>query len=109
MAFQDLAARSGTVLVDERQTLTLLTGLDGVDPIDEALADPERAVVIYKGGRRLAEIAARAVDRGRGGGAVMGELLGLAGERTLPLEEATGPATYLATVIIPPAPGGTTP
>ncbi len=108
MAFQDLAARTGTVLVDERQTLTLLTGLDGLDPIDEALADPDRAVVVYKGGRRLPEIAACAADRGRGAGAVMGELLGLAGERTQPLGEASGPATYLATVIIPPA-GGPTP
>src|SRR5205823_7694382 len=40
MAFQDLAARTGTVLVDERQTLALLTGLDGLGPIDAALDDP---------------------------------------------------------------------
>jgi precorrin-2/cobalt-factor-2 C20-methyltransferase len=108
MAFQDLAARTGTVLVDERQTLTLLTGLDGVEPIDAALADPDRAVVVYKGGRRLPEIAERVAARGRSGRAVMGELLGLTGERAGRLEGATGPATYLATMIIPPA-GGSAP
>jgi precorrin-2/cobalt-factor-2 C20-methyltransferase len=105
MAFQDLAARTGTVLVDERQTLTLLTGLDGVEPIDTALADPDRAVVVYKGGRRLPEIAERAAARGRAGRAVMGELLGLTGERTARLDATPGPATYLATVIIPPVDG----
>jgi precorrin-2/cobalt-factor-2 C20-methyltransferase len=105
MAFQDLAARTGTVLVDERQTLTLLTGLDGVEPIDSALSDPDRAVVVYKGGRRLPEIAARAAARGRAGRAVMGELLGLTGERTARLDATPGPATYLATVIIPPVDG----
>jgi precorrin-2/cobalt-factor-2 C20-methyltransferase len=102
MAFQDLAARTGTVLVDDRQTLTLLTGLDGLDPIDAALADPQRAVVVYKGGRRLPDIAARAARHGRGPGAVVGELLGLTGQRTVPLDAETPPASYLATVIIPP-------
>ena len=105
MAFQDLAARTGTVLVDERQTLTLLTGLDGVEPIDAALTDPDRAVVVYKGGRRLPEIAERAAAHGRGDRAVMGELLGLTGERAGRLDASSGPATYLATVIIPPAAG----
>jgi precorrin-2/cobalt-factor-2 C20-methyltransferase len=109
MAFQDLAARTGTVLVDERQTLTLLTGLDGLDPIDAALADPDRAVVIYKGGRRLPEIAEHAAARGRSKRAVMGELLGLTGERAGPLDAVTTPATYLATVIIPPASNGSQP
>jgi precorrin-2/cobalt-factor-2 C20-methyltransferase len=103
MAFQDLAARTGTVLVDDRQTLTLLTGLDGLDPVDAALADAHRAVVVYKGGRRLPEIAARAARHGRSGGAVVGELLGLTGERTVALDAETPPASYLATVIIPPA------
>jgi precorrin-2/cobalt-factor-2 C20-methyltransferase len=105
MAFQDLAARTGTVLVDERQTLTLLTGLDGVEPIDAALTDPDRAVVVYKGGRRLPEIAERAAAHGRGGRAVMGELLGLTGERAGRLDASSGAATYLATIIIPPAGG----
>jgi precorrin-2/cobalt-factor-2 C20-methyltransferase len=103
MAFQDLAARTGTVLVDGRQTLALLTGLDGLESVDAALADPRQAVVVYKGGRRLPEIAARAARHGRGPGAVVGELLGLTGERTTRLDAETPPASYLATVIIPPA------
>jgi precorrin-2/cobalt-factor-2 C20-methyltransferase len=109
MAFQDLAARTGTVLVDERQSLTLLTGLDGTDGIEPALDDPDRAVVVYKGGRRLPEIAARLADAGRLHRAVMGELLGLPGERIGPLEPAAdAPASYLATVIVPPATNGAT-
>ena len=79
--------------------------LGGLGPIDAALDDPERAVVVYKGGRRLADIAAHAAERGRAGGAVVGELLGLTGERTGALSSTTGPATYLATVIIPPGTG----
>jgi precorrin-2/cobalt-factor-2 C20-methyltransferase len=104
MAFQDLAARSGTVLVDERQTLTLVTGLDGTVGIDAALSDPCQAVVVYKGGRRLAEITDRVRETGRR--AVVGELLGLPGERIGPLGPNTGaPMSYLSTVIVPPAPG----
>ena len=103
-AFQELAARSGTVLVDERQTLTLLTGLDGAAQFDAELADPERAVVLYKGGRRLPDMVAALHRHGRADDAVMGELLGQLGERIGPVA-ALGelPAGYLATVIVPPA------
>jgi precorrin-2/cobalt-factor-2 C20-methyltransferase len=106
MAFQDLAARTGTVLVDERQTLTLLTGLDGADVLDAVLDDRTSAVVVYKGGRHLPAIAARVADAGRLGDAVMGELLGLPGERVGGLAPAAhGPVSYLATVIVPPVDG----
>jgi precorrin-2/cobalt-factor-2 C20-methyltransferase len=107
MAFQDLAARTGTVLVDERQTLTLVTGLDGGDGLEEVLADDASAVVVYKGGRRLPEIAARVAAAGRLGDAVMGELLGLPGERVGGLAPAADrPVSYLATVIVPPSANG---
>jgi precorrin-2/cobalt-factor-2 C20-methyltransferase len=105
MAFQDLAARSGTVLVDERQTLTLVTGLDGSDGIEAALTDPGRTVVVYKGGRRLPEITERVRATGRARNAVVGELLGLPGERIGPLgSDNNAPMSYLSTVIVPPAP-----
>jgi precorrin-2 methylase len=59
--------------------------------------------VIYKGGRHLPAIAARLADAGRLDGAVVGELLGLPGERWGPAKEhADRPASYLATVIVPP-------
>ena len=103
-AFQELAARSGTVLLEGAESLTLVTALAGPAPLDEVIDDGERAVVVYKGGRHLPAIAARLEKAGRLDGAVVGELLGLPGERVLPAAEAAalGPATYLATVIVPP-------
>jgi precorrin-2/cobalt-factor-2 C20-methyltransferase len=103
MAFQDLAARAGTVLLDGAEELTLLTTLDGTASLERALAQPERAVVVYKGGRHLPAIAAALHGAGRLDGAVMGELLGLPGERVCPLSDAAErPASYLATVVVPP-------
>jgi precorrin-2/cobalt-factor-2 C20-methyltransferase len=104
MAFQDLASRSGTVVLDGAESLALVTALDGPGHVVDALADPARAVVVYKGGRHLPAVAKALADAGRLDGAVFGELLGLPGERVLPVAEAADqPATYLATVIVPPA------
>jgi precorrin-2/cobalt-factor-2 C20-methyltransferase len=104
MAFQDLAARSGTVVLDGSESLALVTALDGPGAVAAAAADPERAVVVYKGGRHLPSVAKALADAGRLDGAVFGELLGLPGERVVPVAEAADrPATYLATVIVPPA------
>ena len=107
-AFQDLASRSGTVLLAGTETLRLVTALDGPDVLDSALDDPGAAVVVYKGGRHLPAIAKRLADAGRLDGAVAGELLGLAGQRVGPAAElAEGPASYLVTVIVPPGGRGT--
>jgi precorrin-2/cobalt-factor-2 C20-methyltransferase len=104
MAFQELASRSGTVVLQNSERLALVTALDGPDVLDAALADPTQAVVVYKGGRHLPAMAKRLAAAGRLDGAVMGELLGLPGERVLPVADAAeGPAAYLATVIVPPA------
>ncbi len=104
-AFQALASATGTVLLDGTETLALVTALDGTAPVKEALSDPSRAVVVYKGGRHLPEIAALLADQDRLEGAVVGELLGLPGQTLRPVAEAAGePASYLATVIVPPAP-----
>jgi precorrin-2/cobalt-factor-2 C20-methyltransferase len=102
MAFQALAARTGTVVADERSRLTVRTALDG-DDLGADLADTGSTVVIYKGGRRLPELATQAARLGRTSGAVAGELLGMPGERIGPLENLarSGPASYLATVIVP--------
>lgn len=102
MAFQALAARTGTVLADDRTRLTIRTALDG-DDLGPDLQDPATTVVVYKGGRRLPEIAAEAAACGRVAAAVAGELIGMPGERITSFEKlaASGPASYLATVIIP--------
>ena len=103
-AFQALASRSKTVLLAGTERLSLVTALDGPDALDGVLDDPESAVVVYKGGRHLPAVAKRLADAGRLDGAVAGELLGLPGERVAPAAElAAGPASYLVTVIVPPA------
>jgi precorrin-2/cobalt-factor-2 C20-methyltransferase len=102
MAFQALAARTVTVVADERTPITIRTALEGED-IGSDLADASSTVVMYKGGRRLPELAGTAAECGRSRGAVAGELLGMPGERVGPLSDlaAGGPASYLATVIVP--------
>src|SRR5581483_6454797 len=82
---------------------------DGEDVTAE-LADPAVTVVLYKGGRRLPDLAKAAAAAGRLDGAVAGELLGMPGERIGALSDlaADGPASYLATVIIPAASPATT-
>ena len=105
MAFQALAARTGTTVTDERQRLLVRTALEGED-VGAELADPGVTVVLYKGGRRLPDLAKAAAAAGRLPGAVAGELLGMPGERIGALSDlaADGPASYLATVIIPAGP-----
>jgi precorrin-2/cobalt-factor-2 C20-methyltransferase len=104
MAFQDLAARAAMVLLDGTESLRLVTALDGPDALAESLADPCQAVVVYKGGRHLPALLKALADAGRTEGAMIGELLGLPGERIAPAGEwPDGPASYLATVIVPPA------
>ncbi len=66
--------------------------------------DRARAVVVYKGGRHLPAIAKRLAAAGRLDGAVVGELLGLPASAPAPSTRSpTRPASYLATVIVPPA------
>ena len=103
MAFQELASLSGTVVLQNTERLALITALDGPAALEGALDDPTQAVVVYKGGRHLPEMAKRLSAAGRLDGAVVGELLGLPGERGAPVADAAeGPAAYLATVIVPP-------
>ena len=103
MAFQALAAQAGTVLLSGTERLSLVTALDGTAALDPVL-DAGEAVVVYKGGRHLPALAKRLADAGRLDGAVAGELLGLPGERVAPVADiADGPASYLVTLIVPPA------
>jgi precorrin-2/cobalt-factor-2 C20-methyltransferase len=102
MAFQDLAARAGTVVLEGTERLVLVSAAAGPDVLDAALEDPDAAIVIYKGGRHLPAMARRLAAAGRARGAVVGELLGLPGERVEDLVPETPEAGYLATVIVPP-------
>jgi len=100
-AMQDLAARSGTSLVEGSERLALLPF--GASAGDLAAFD---TVVCYKGGRQLPEILQALRAAGRLDQAVYGARLGLPGEvicraADLPDPTATGP--YLSTLIVPPA------
>lgn len=99
-AMQDLAARSGTVLCEGRETLALLPLTAGLARFKEALAAFD-TVVGYKSGRHLPEVLAAVRDAGRLGEAVHGAALGLPGEDIRPAAEVTGPAPYLSTLLVP--------
>jgi precorrin-2/cobalt-factor-2 C20-methyltransferase len=104
MAFQALAARTATTLADEHQRVLIRTALADEDITAElARPTPHTTTVIYKGGRRLPELARTAAAVAQADHAVAGELLGMPGERVGPLAALAeaGPASYLATVIIP--------
>jgi precorrin-2/cobalt-factor-2 C20-methyltransferase len=102
MAFQELAARSGTVLADGDDELAVVALGADAGRIDPLLGDPRRTVVIYKGGRHLPAVAARLADHDRLDDAVVGEMLGLPGGREARVADvADRPASYLATVVIP--------
>lgn len=102
MAFQELAAQTGTVLADEQQSLVVLPANidDGV--LASNLEDQRRTVVVYKGGRRLVDVATSIERAGRLDDAVLGELLGMPGERITSLAAAADrPASYLSAIVVP--------
>lgn len=100
-AMQDLAARSGTVLVEGREPLTLLPLTAGPEVLEAALAGPG-TVVTYKGGRHMDDVRAALARHGRSGDAVVGRSLGLDDEWIGPLDATDGPLPYLSTVVAPP-------
>jgi precorrin-2/cobalt-factor-2 C20-methyltransferase len=101
-AMQDLAARSGTVLVEGAERLALLPFTAGEEALEHALADYD-TVVCYKGGRQIATVLDVVRRAGRLDDAVYGARLGLAGEQIEPAarHDASTPAPYLSTLIVP--------
>ncbi|WP_395156104.1 precorrin-2 C(20)-methyltransferase [Ilumatobacter sp.] len=105
-AFQALAMEADVVLTDEQQSLLLLPASVAPEVIDEALADRTRTVVLYKGGGRIAAIADHLEAADRLGPAMLGELIGMPGQRVTPVADVRDrPASYLSAVISP-APEG---
>ncbi|GAA3725040.1 precorrin-2 C(20)-methyltransferase [Salinactinospora qingdaonensis] len=100
-AMQDLAARSGTVLVEGREPVTLLPVTHGVEQLRSALAG-DSTVVAYKFGRFADEVIQALADTDRLADAVYGSRLGLADEDIGPLEHRSGEELpYLSTLIAP--------
>jgi precorrin-2/cobalt-factor-2 C20-methyltransferase len=102
MAFQELAASTGTVLAEGDEHIDIGTVGNDETSFARALDDARTTVVLYKGGRRLPEVATQLRHLGRLDGAVIGELMGLPGGRNGPVADvAERPASYLATVVVP--------
>lgn len=101
-AMQDLAARSGAVLTEGTEPLTLVPVTAGAAVLKSALEGPG-TVVAYKFGRHAAEVAAALEAAGRTEGAVWGSALGLPGESVRPASALAGggPLPYLSTLIAP--------
>jgi precorrin-2/cobalt-factor-2 C20-methyltransferase len=100
-AMQDLAARSGAVLAEGTEPLTLVPVTAGAAVLKEALEGPG-TVVAYKFGRLAEEVATALRETGRTEGAVWGSALGLDEEAIRPASELLdGPLPYLSTLIAP--------
>ena len=107
-AMQDLAARSGTPLVEGREALALFPMTAGADRFREALRRGD-AVVAYKFGRMLPEALAVLRETGRLDGAVYGSRARAARgghPDRRPSWTRTDPGPYLSTLIVPPARAG---
>ncbi|WP_088312559.1 precorrin-2 C(20)-methyltransferase [Kineosporia sp. R_H_3] len=101
-AMQDLAARSGTVLCEGREPLTLIPMTAGMDVVEAALAGPG-TVVAYKGWRRHPELLAAIERHGRSGDVVVGSGLGLPDEQITRADRPPAGVSlpYLSTVLVP--------
>ncbi len=100
-AMQDLASRSGAVLTEGTEPLTLVPVTAGAAVLKEALAGPG-TVVAYKFGRQAREVAEALRETGRIDDAVWGASLGLPEEDIRPAGDlGDGPLPYLSTLIAP--------
>lgn len=105
-AMQDLAARSGAVLAEGAEPLTLVPVTAGAAVLKQALEGPG-TVVAYKFGRLAREVATALRETGRAEGAVWGSALGLAEESIRPASDLPEtPLPYLSTLIAPAARAG---
>ncbi|MBB4933283.1 precorrin-2/cobalt-factor-2 C20-methyltransferase [Lipingzhangella halophila] len=100
-AMQDLASRSGSVLVEGMEPLTLLPVTAGVERLRAALAT-DATVVAYKFGRFAPDVVAALRESGRLDDAVYGARLGLDGEEIDPVAKLEDEALpYLSTLVAP--------
>ncbi len=98
-AMQELASRSGTVLLVGNERLALLPFTAGKSELRSAL-DGFETVVCYKGGGRLDEVLEVAREAGRLEDGTYGSWLGMEGGEIVRLPEMLGrEGTYLSTVI----------
>jgi precorrin-2/cobalt-factor-2 C20-methyltransferase len=100
-AMQDLASRSGTVLAEGTEPVTLVPVTAGAAVLKEALAGPG-TVVAYKFGRLAVQVGEALREAGREGDAVWGASLGLPDQQlSEPGTPIDGTLPYLSTLIAP--------
>ncbi len=100
-AMQDLAARSGAVLTEGTEPLTLVPVTAGAAVLKDALSGPG-TVVAYKFGRQAQAVVEALRETGRIEDAVWGSALGLPEESIRAAAELDGrPLPYLSTLIAP--------
>ena len=98
-AMQDLASRSGNVLLIGDERLALLPFTAGEKALRSSLNGFE-TVVCYKGGGRLGEVLKVADEAGRLGDGIYGSRLGMKGEEVVRASGMLGrEGTYLSTLI----------
>lgn len=103
MAFQAVTAEGNIALLDEDEGLVLLSGLEMNSTIFTAIADSDKAIIIYKGGKNIGEIKALLQSAGRIDDAVIGVHIGMEDSVVQPLKDFPDEqATYLSTVVVPP-------
>lgn len=106
MAFQELAAHADVVVGEEGGSVRIVAvGRDIAehdDAIRDSVARDNETLVLYRGGRSIPGIVTTLAAAGRSDTAVVGEMLGLPGERIGPATEFAGdPASYLACLVAP--------
>lgn len=100
-AMQDLAVRSGTVLCEGDETVSLVPVLGDADAVTVGL-DATDTAVFYKCGRHLDLVRDLVREAGRLDVAVFGAQLGLPDQQVGPLADVDAAhAPYLSTVIVP--------
>ncbi|MDQ3911715.1 MAG: precorrin-2 C(20)-methyltransferase [Actinomycetota bacterium] len=99
MAMQDLASKSGTVLLVREERLALLPFTAGKTVLRDALEEFE-TVVCYKGGGRLGEVLEVAGETGRLEHGIYGSRLGMEDEEIIRAPDiSVHEGAYLSTVI----------
>ncbi|MDQ2882864.1 MAG: precorrin-2 C(20)-methyltransferase [Actinomycetota bacterium] len=103
-AMQAAASAAALTLVEGSEPLTLLPLTRDLAALDDALTR-EGAVVVYKGGRRLAQLRERVAAAGALDRAWCAEHVGTPDERVTRLRD-TDAAAYLSTVVVLPPRSG---
>lgn len=100
-AFQSLSSLGQTILTQDNQSLSLISGLIDTKEIQLHLEQVENTVVIYKAGKNFLEIVQLLKKYNRYQDALLGELLGTPEEHISKLKDyPKNSLSYLSTIIV---------